>query len=82
MAVVRHLLVKNYEVFVLDNLSQGSDGVSCFLGYPNYHFIKGDINDTKLIDEIIKKVDFVVHLAAIVGEAHVKKIQRKQKIQI
>ena len=29
-AVVRHLLVKNYEVFVLDNLSQGSDGVSCF----------------------------------------------------
>ena len=52
------------------------------LGYPNYHFIKGDINDAKLIDEIIKKVDFVVHLTAIVGEAHVKKIQRKQKIQI
>ena len=80
-AVVRHLLVKNYEVFVLDNLSQGSDGVSCFLGYPNYHFIKGDINDTKLIDEIIKKVDFVVHLAAIVGEGACKD-PKETKIQI
>ncbi len=78
-AVVRHLLVKDFEVFVLDNLSQGSDGVSCFLGYPNYHFIKGDINDMKLIDEIIKKVDFVVHLAAIVGEGACKKDPKETK---
>ena len=29
-AVVRHLLIKNFEVYVLDNLSLGADGVSCF----------------------------------------------------
>ena len=48
-AVVRHLLIKNFEVYVLDNLSLGADGVSCFLGYPSYHFIQGNINDKKAI---------------------------------
>ena len=32
-ATVRHLLSLNYEVFVIDNLLQGSEGVNCFLGY-------------------------------------------------
>ena len=54
-ATVRHLLSLNYEVFVVDNLLQGSDGVTCFLGYPTYKFIKGDINDSSLMEEIIKK---------------------------
>jgi dTDP-glucose 4,6-dehydratase len=34
----------------------------------NYKFIKGDICDTKLVDSIMKKVDYVVHFAA---ESHV-----------
>ena len=72
-ATVRHLLSLDYEVFVIDNLLQGSDGVNCFIGYPTYKFIKGDISDQKLLEEIIKKVDFVVHLAAIVGEGACKK---------
>jgi nucleoside-diphosphate-sugar epimerase len=72
-ATVRHLLSLDYEVFVIDNLLQGSEGVNCFIGYPTYNFIKGDITDQKLLEEIIKKVDFVVHLAAIVGEGACKK---------
>ena len=72
-ATVRHLLAKNYEVYVIDNLMQGTEGVSCFIGYPGYYFIKGDINDEKLLSELIKKVDYVVHLAAIVGEGACKK---------
>ena len=32
-ATVRHLLAKNYEVYVIDNLLQGSEGVKCFIGY-------------------------------------------------
>ena len=56
-ATVRHLLAKNYEVYVIDNLLQGSEGVKCFIGYSGYHFIKGDINDEKLLSQIIKKVD-------------------------
>ena len=68
------LASKNYEVYVIDNLMQGIEGASCFIGYPGYYFIKGDINDETLLSELIKKVDYVVHLAAIVGEG-VKKIQ-------
>ncbi len=34
----------------------------------NYQFIKGDINDIKLIDKLMQKVDTVVHFAA---ETHV-----------
>jgi nucleoside-diphosphate-sugar epimerase len=72
-ATTRHLLSLNYEVFVIDNLLQGSEGVTCFMGYPTYKFIKGDINDYSLVEELIKKVDYVVHLAAIVGEGACKK---------
>ena len=70
--VVRHLLCKGYTVYVLDNLIQGAEGVNCFLGYGTYNFIKGDIRDQNLLNEIISKVDFVAHLAAIVGESACK----------
>lgn len=35
---------------------------------PNYHFVKGDIRDGKLVNELMKNVDVVVHFAA---ESHV-----------
>ena len=81
-ATVRHLLAKNYEVYVIDNLMQGAEGASCFIGYPGYYFIKGDINDETLLSELIKKVDYVVHLAAIVGEGACKKDPNLTKKQI
>lgn len=37
-------------------------------GIPNYQFVKGDICDGRLVNKIMKKVDFVVHFAA---ETHV-----------
>ena len=35
---------------------------------PNYTFIKGDIRDQALVDELVKGVDIIVHFAA---ETHV-----------
>ena len=78
--VVRHLLCRGYDVHVLDNLIQGADGVNCFYGYSNYNFIKGDIRDQKLVNEIVGKVDYVAHLAAIVGEYACKKNPDETKI--
>ena len=66
--LVRHLLINNYNVTVLDNCSMGSDGVMSFLGYPSYSFIKGDIRDKKIVSDCMINQDHVVHLAAIVGE--------------
>ena len=78
--VVRHLLCKGFTVYVLDNLLQGSDGVNCFLGYNSYNFIKGDIRDENLVNELTKKVDHVVHLAAIVGESACKSNPEESKL--
>lgn len=82
-STVRHLLSLNYEIYVLDNLSQGPEGVNCFIGYPTYNFIKGDLTDIKLLEDLLRKVEFVVHLAAIVGEgACMKDQQLTRKINI
>src|SRR3989338_10913104 len=39
-----------------------------FAGSPHYKFIRGDINDHKLVDEVMDGIETVVHFAA---ESHV-----------
>jgi len=39
-----------------------------FEGKPNYQFVKGDILDEKVVDELVSQVDVIVHFAA---ESHV-----------
>ena len=75
----RHLLLNGFEVRVLDNLSMGGDGVMCFLGYPTYQFIKGDIRDKYVVEEAMRDIDHVVHLAAIVGEPAARKFHEDAK---
>ena len=77
--LVRHLLINRYDVVVLDNLLQGGDGVLCFLGYPGYEFIKGDIRDKSDVKKALIGVDYVVHLAAIVGEPACNKYPEEAK---
>jgi len=62
------LLKLNYEVTVLDNLSTGSlDNISNCKKQENFQFIKGNIRDGNLVDEVCRKNDLVFHLAAAVG---------------
>ena len=54
-----------------------------FFRLSTYHFVKGDINDENLLEDLIKKIDYVVHLAAIVGEGACKNepdLTQKQQI--
>lgn len=60
-------LLERYKVRVLDNLIYGYDGIIPHLGNPNFEFVRGDIRDASIIKKILKDVDFVIHLAAIVG---------------
>jgi UDP-glucose 4-epimerase len=63
---VEALLEKGYKVFVLDNLSTGKiDNIK----NEKLTFIKGDIQDFDLVKKIMKKVDAVIHLAAIASVA-------------
>ena len=78
-SMVRYLLICGYKVTVLDNLSMGSDGVMCFLGYPSYTFLKGDIREVAIVKEALNNVDYVIHLAAIVGEPACSKFPNDAK---
>jgi len=44
------------------------DSLNEFIGNPHYIFVKGDILDRKLVDQLVSQVDTIVHFAA---ESHV-----------
>lgn len=62
------LLLRGYKVKVLDNVmyGNGSTLLPCFLNR-NFEFYEGDIRNESLLKELLAGVDFVIHLAAIVG---------------
>lgn len=64
------LLDRKYEVMVLDNLSEQVHGHDChrpdYLD-PRVQLIKGDVRDAALVENLVKQVDAVYHLAALVG---------------
>lgn len=63
---------KNYEIYNLDALTYAGnlENLKDIENESNYHFIKGDIADASLMNEIFEKYQFdgVIHLAA---ESHV-----------
>ncbi len=65
--LVPMLLEQGYKVRVFDNLSFGGQGILPNFSNPNFEFIKGDIRDPKRVKQAVKGVDFIIHLAAIVG---------------
>ena len=60
------------EIIVLDKLTYAGDlqNLTSCREYPNFHFVKGDICDSKLLEELFTQYQFqeVVHFAA---ESHV-----------
>ena len=65
--LVPTLLAKGYEVTVLDNLLFNQVCLLDCCAYPGFTFIKGDICNYPLMDELIAKHDIIIPLAAIVG---------------
>ena len=68
-----HYWLKNYpedHVTNLDALTYAGniDSLADLEGKPNYQFVKGDICDPALVDNLVKGMDLIVHFAA---ESHV-----------
>ncbi|HAS89018.1 MAG TPA: hypothetical protein DCS48_06885 [Desulfovibrio sp.] len=61
------LLNKGYKVTVIDNLLFGQAPLLDCCHYDGFNFVKGDICDYSLMDELIAKHDIIIPLAAIVG---------------
>ena len=66
--LMRRLLDKGHQVSCLDLLIYGNDAVKSILNNKNFKLIVGDIRDKKKVDQSMKNIDEVVHLAAIVGD--------------
>ena len=61
------LLKSNYPVTVLDNLSFNQNSLLECCYNNNFNFIKGDICDYNLMNNILPKFDLIIMLACIVG---------------
>ncbi len=66
--LVRLLLEEGYQVRVMDNLRFGGETIVELLNDPNFEFIRGDVNNGEDIQKALKSIDYIVHLAAIVGD--------------
>jgi nucleoside-diphosphate-sugar epimerase len=67
--VCEHLLDAGFVVTAFDNVMYGTaqQGLYHLCANPNFHFIKGDVRDERLMKTALARADVVIHLAAIVG---------------
>tara|TARA_B100000963_G_scaffold140321_2_gene122217 strand:+ start:10224 stop:11243 length:1020 start_codon:yes stop_codon:yes gene_type:complete len=66
--LIRKLIDQGYIVKCLDLLIYGDDAIKGLTNNKNFSLIIGDVRDKKKLDECLKGVDEVVHLAGIVGD--------------
>jgi nucleoside-diphosphate-sugar epimerase len=71
--LVRQLLHRGYKVRAFDSLKFGGDALYDVMLDPNFEFVKGDIRNAKDIEDALKGIDAVAHLAAIVGDPACRK---------
>lgn len=70
--IAEELLKRGHEVLVIDDLSTGRlQNVAEFLNNKNFHLFIDSILNEHIVEELVRKCDFVFHLASVVG---VKKV--------
>ena len=62
-----YLLQKGYHVTVLDNLMYKQTSLLECCSNKNFNFIRGDISDINLMNDLVPQFDVLILLAAIVG---------------
>jgi nucleoside-diphosphate-sugar epimerase len=66
--LVRQLLSKGYIVRVIDSLKWGGHSLTEIILHNNLEFYKGDIRNNEDVVKVLDNVNYVAHLAAIVGD--------------
>ena len=79
--LVTKLLELNYKVTVVDVLKFSATSLNHIFGNKNFNLIKSDIRNKKLIKKLIKKNDFIIPLAALVGAPLCEK-NKKEAISV
>ena len=71
--LVTRLLNIGYKVTVVDVLKFSSKSLNHLFSNNNFNFIKGDVRNKKLMKKLVKKNEFIIPLAALVGAPLCKK---------
>lgn len=66
--LVRLILEEGFQVKVMDSLRFGGESIIELLNHPNFEFMKGDVRKEDDLTKAINDIDYIVHLAAIVGD--------------
>jgi nucleoside-diphosphate-sugar epimerase len=62
-----HLLKAGYEVTALDNLMYGQHSLFHLCANPRFEFVRGDARDEAVVKPLLKDMDVLIPLAAVVG---------------
>lgn len=77
--LVRLVLEKGYNVRVFDNLSFGGEAIVDLLNDDRFEFQKGDMRNKEDLKEAVKGIDYIAHLASIVGDPACRKFPEEAK---
>ena len=75
--LVTKLLNLNFKVTVIDSLIFSSKSLNHLFGHKNFNFVKGDVRNKKIMKNLIKKNEFIIPLAALVGAPLCKKKKKE-----
>ena len=79
--LITKLLSLNFKVTTIDRLKYSSKSLNHLFKYDNFIFIKGDVRNKKLMKNLIKKNEYVLPLAALVGAPLCEK-NKKEAISV
>ena len=73
------LVDKGYMVTVIDTLEFNKNSLLHLFAKKNFIFIKGDVRNKNLISKLLKTVDIIIPLAALVGAPLCDRFPKKTK---
>ena len=65
--LVTKLLDNKFDVTVIDSLKFSDKSLKHLQNKKNFHFIKGDVRNKKLMKKLIENNEYIIPLAALVG---------------
>jgi nucleoside-diphosphate-sugar epimerase len=60
-------LIDDYKIVAYDNLMYDKTSLLRYANHSNFSFVKGDVRDYNLLEDLVKKADIIIPLAALVG---------------
>lgn len=66
--LVGRLLDRSFHVTVLDSLMYGQSGLLQYCTNRKFDFVRGDVRDENVVRSLLRNVDVIIPLAAVVGQ--------------